>query len=151
VTERSEETIQEGTCCSDAQCRTCLRVEVARLTHLNERLRGENDEWQKIIAALHNHMKDRDATIATLKKELEWAREALSTIVESEQDAQRVIAKLQDGSEYWGMNQELTEQIATLRATLNENTEIMLASAKLITTLRERLAKYEPTEEVTEG
>jgi len=29
-----------------------------------------------------------------------------------------IIAKLRDGSEYWGMNQELTEQITTLREAL---------------------------------
>jgi len=33
------------------------------------------------------------------------------------------VERLRDGSEYWGMNQELTEQIATLRTLVDDLTD----------------------------
>jgi len=44
-----------------------------------------------------------------------------------------------DGNEYWGMNQELTEQIATLRGELDNAAEVVTLMARDMHTLREAL------------
>jgi len=107
-----------------------------------ERLRGSM-KWE--IAVRGKVLAENEATIASLRGEAANQRHALAynakEALEQDKEIERLrgdmkehhktsksiireheatIAMLRDGSEYWGMNQELTEQIATLREALEE-------------------------------
>jgi len=105
---------------------TWLITEVERLREHNEKMVRQTNELfndkNAAIAMLREQSKDDDMTMEIYSAQLK------------KQEA--TIAKLRDGSEYWGMNQELTEQIATLRG---EN----LALREVLVKIREIILRRE--------
>jgi len=80
------------------------------MTDRLEEIKRDHNEF----SSCEEHGRSPQPSKCWLISEVERLRGVLEMIGwREEQNA--TIAKLRDGSEYWGMNQELTEQIATLR------------------------------------
>jgi len=123
--------------CFDGHCPLCLAAEVERLRGMMEKdsirtkehniLVEENRELTARLAEVVNiypeleQIAERNATIERLRGEAANHRHALAYNAKEALEQDKEIERLRDGSEYWGMNQELTEQIATLREALRKH------------------------------
>jgi len=91
--------------------------EIERLTHLHNLDHSLADQWQaknEKLEAEIERLLIRDELFAQLREQIKHYFGKDGGLAALQDGVER----LRDGSEYWGMNQELTEQIATLREAL---------------------------------